>query len=110
MSLKEYKWSQSEKKIARKAFDVAYQREMEEIRGIVNDRVQRLNKDKDLWELHDFLTERRDSVDERYDYRYSRLILVFGMLMRDEYLLKSDLVGLDEDKISAIIRISEYDY
>lgn len=57
----------------------------------------------DIWGLHDFLTQERRQIDDKYDYRYSRLILVFARLMSEGWLKKEDLDGLKEDKISRIV-------
>ena len=45
---------------------------------------------------------KRDEIDEKYDYRYSKLILVFARLINDGWLDFSDLEGLVEDKIGRI--------
>lgn len=52
--------------------------------------------------IHDFLTEKRNEVDEKYDYRYSVLILVFARLLREGWIELDDLKGLDENKITKI--------
>ena len=57
----------------------------------------------DIWRLHDFLAQERRQVDDKYDYRYSRLILVFVRLMSEGWIKKEDLDGLKEDKISRIV-------
>jgi hypothetical protein len=56
----------------------------------------------DLWELEAFLTESRKTVDRIYQYRYSDLLRVFSILMRDGWLKDADLVGLQPDKIAEI--------
>jgi len=61
----------------------------------------------DIWELHDFLTEKRKEIDEKYDYRYSVLILVFGRLLREGWIELDNLEGLDEDKITKIKNIAD---
>lgn len=62
---------------------------------------------EDIWELHDFLTEKRKEIDEKYDYRYSVLIFVFGRLLREGWIALDDLEGLDEDKITKIKSIAD---
>lgn len=56
----------------------------------------------DLWELETYLTESRKTVDRIYQYRYSDLLRVFSILMRDGWLKDADLVGLQADKIADI--------
>lgn len=70
------KFTSSEKKAARKAFDSAYKREIKEIKTLLIEKISSIETDSHLWEIEDFLSQRRRMVDEKYDYRYSKLILV----------------------------------
>jgi len=56
----------------------------------------------DLWELERYLTESRKTIDRIYQYRYSDLLRVFSILMRDGWLKEADLVGLEPDKIAEV--------
>ena len=102
ISMNDIKWTKAEKKVSRSAFDKAYEREraalIKNLRAKTND----ISAPDDLWRLHDFLTERRDEIDEKYDYRYSKLILVFARLVKDGWLDFNDLKGLSLDKIERI--------
>ena len=102
MSLRDFNWSQKEKKIAKAAYDKAYQKEMNEIKNELKKRIDDLDDLKQIWSIHDYLTERRDEIDEKYDYRYSVLILVFIKLISEGYIEEKDLEGLSEDKLEAI--------
>lgn len=66
------------------------------------------NDPSGLWELHDYLTRRRCEIDEKYDYRYSKLTLVFARLMYDGWLKSEDLAGISDDKLQEIRRIAEF--
>jgi hypothetical protein len=57
---------------------------------------------KDIWKIHDLITERKTEIDQKYDYRYSVLIPIFGRLVREEWIRLDELEGLDEDKITKI--------
>jgi hypothetical protein len=59
-----------------------------------------------LWDLENWLTERRQEIDKRYDYRYSVLPLVFAQLLRDGRLTEDDLHGLEQEKLDVIRRAS----
>jgi len=98
----EIKWSSSEKKIARDAFDKAYQNEIEEIENAIKEKVKKLEMASDIWSLHDYLTKRRKEIDRKYDYRYSQLLFVFRTLISQNYISVNDLSGLSEEKISII--------
>lgn len=107
MSVYDLKWSSSEKKIARKAYELAYQREMEDVKKEVERRIANLKENQDIWALEDFLYDRRKEMAEKYDYRYSVLMIVFMRLLREGYLKEEDLKGLSEDKISRLMRVFE---
>jgi (p)ppGpp synthase/HD superfamily hydrolase len=100
--MNELKWSKTEKNLARKAFDLAYQRECETIATKLKDMILTATKPEDLWKIHDYLTEQRERTDEKYDYRYSVLISVFARLLREGWLKEAELEGLQEDKIERI--------
>jgi len=61
----------------------------------------------DLWGVEAYLTESRKTVDRIYQFRYSHLLRVFSVLMRDEWLNEADLVGLQPEKIADIKRSPE---
>jgi hypothetical protein len=105
-------WSKTEKKIAREAFDKAYERECAYLAGRIREKAEQIKKPEDIWELHDFLTEKRKEVDQKYDYRYSMLELVFARLIKDGWLDYADLKGLNEEKIEqlkSLLRFSKSD-
>lgn len=95
-------WSKKEKEVSRQAFKRAYERESTELMNRVKEMARAAKTPEDIWELHNFLTEKRNEVDEKYDYRYSVLILVFVRLLREGWIGLDDLEGLDENKITKI--------
>ena len=98
----DFKWSPAEKKIAREAFDKAYQKECEVIIAKLNKMMKTTKKPDDIWRICDYLTEQRDRTDEKYDYRYSVLIFVFARLIKEGWLTEADLVGIGKDKIEKV--------
>ncbi len=60
----------------------------------------------DLWNIEEFLTQSRHTIDQKYDFRYSQLIIVFGRLVREGRIFMSDLAGLSEEKIQLIERVA----
>jgi len=100
-------WSKTEKEVARQTFRSAYERECKELSNKVKDMANTAINPDDIWELHDFLTEKRKEIDEKYDYRYSVLILVFGRLLREGWIGLDELEGLDKDKITKIKNIAD---
>jgi hypothetical protein len=95
-------WSPAEKKAARRAFDDALRRHLSAIIAEAKRRMANVVDPSDLWELEAYLTESRKTVDRLYQYRYSDLLRVFAILVRDGWLKETDLVGLQPDKIAKV--------
>jgi hypothetical protein len=102
--MRDLNWSPVEKTAARRAFDLALGRELEAIMREARDRAVRVEEPSELWELEGWLTERREEIDRKYDYRYSVLPLVFATLLREGRLGEDDLDGLSPDKLNLIRR------
>ena len=100
-------WTPVEKKAARRAFDEALSRNLSAIIAEAKRRMANVTDPSDLWELEAYLTESRKTVDRVYQYRYSDLLRVFSILMRDGWLKEADLVGLQSDKIADIKAFAE---
>lgn len=100
--MRDWKWSPAEKTIARKAFNLAFDREIDALILEAKKRTARIGKASELWDLERWLGERRTHLDRDYDYRYSVLPFVFARLLRDDRLSEEDLSGLDRQKLDAI--------
>ena len=96
------KWSASEKKIARRAFDAALEREFAVLKSRLKEMTAKLSSSADTWDMHHFLSDQLHDIERKYDYRYSQLIVVFGRLMRQKWIDEKDLEGLSTDKMEAI--------
>src|SRR4029077_5088529 len=95
-------WTAHEKKTARKAFDKAFARHCSMITAEARRMLENVTAPSDLWRVEEYLSDHRRTVDAIYDYRYSRLLMVFSRLMRDGWLTETDLAGLDQEKIARI--------
>ena len=71
---------ESEKTIARIAFDAALDRELHEVIQKAKQMAGEIQQSKDLWDLEHYLTQGRKEIDRRYDFRSSRLIQVLERL------------------------------
>jgi hypothetical protein len=60
-----------------------------------------------LWKAHDFLAEKCRETDQKYDYLYSVLTMVSGVLLQEGWITRDDLAGLSDEKMAKIIRIAE---
>ena len=98
------KWSPGEKIAARRAFGLAFRRELDAVIRETKKRAERIEGPAELWELEGWLTQIRRHIDRKYDYRYSVLPLVFATLLREGRLGEEDLDGLEQDKLSYIRR------
>ena len=100
--MRDFKWSPAEKKVARAAFDRAYERECLSIRREVESMLRNSGGSQVIWRLEEYLHKRRREIDGKYDYRYSVLMLVLTRLYTEGLLTDDDLAGLRDDKIQFI--------
>jgi len=57
----------------------------------------KIKQPSDLWDLQEYLTQRRKEIDHKYNYRYSHLTQVFGRLLYEGRVSEEELRGLRED-------------
>ena len=101
-------WLKSEKAIARTAFDAARDRELHEVIQKAKQMANEIRQSSDLRDLEHYLTERRKEIDRKYDYRYSRLMQVFGRLLYEGRVTAEDLSGLHDNKLKSIRSLAEF--
>ena len=99
------KWSESEKKLSRRLFEAALKAELAEVMAEFKSKAAAVAAPEELWAVQDYLAQKQREIDEKYDYRYSQLILVFSRLVREGRLQEQQLHGLSEEKLSYIQRI-----
>ena len=95
-------WAPTEKKLARIAFDKAFERQCTAITQEARRMLETTTAPSDVFRVQEYLTEQRKIVDGLYDYRYSRLLGVFGRLLSGGWLREGDLHGLQPEKIAKI--------
>ena len=100
------KWTEREKKIARRVFEAALQQELSEVMAEFKEKAVRVEKPDDMWAVEGWLAQQRRDIDTKYDFRYSQLVIVFGKLLRESRITEQQLEGLGEDKLSYIERIA----
>lgn len=105
--MNEITWSKKEKAVTRQAFENTYKKECTELTNEIREMANQANEPDDIWRLHDFITEKRRQIEDKYDYRYSVLILVFARLMKEGWIEVDDLEGLNEDKIAKIMHLAK---
>jgi hypothetical protein len=100
--IRHLKWSHGEKQIARKAFELALDREFQIVIQMAKDMAGNIEQPTDLWELEHYLTQSRKKIDRTFDYRYSVLTEVLGRLIRERRLSEKELQGLGQEKLESI--------
>jgi Photoprotection regulator fluorescence recovery protein len=105
-AMHDLKWSAAEKVIARKAFNLALERELQAVIVEAQGKAAMIHEPSDLWDLERYLTQCRQEIDRVYDYRYSVLPLVLAKLLSNGRLVEDELHGLGEDKLGCIQRCS----
>jgi hypothetical protein len=98
------KWSPSEKKVARAAFDAALEVALGKKLAELKKKASDAATFSDMWEIEDYLRQQRRNLEQMFDYRYSQLTVVFGGLIRKGYLDEKLLAGLSQDKREEISR------
>jgi hypothetical protein len=99
-------WSPTEKQLARTVFERAAVEEERELLEHFRSKSAALKNLEDLWALQYAIRDSEREFQQKYDYRYSKLIVVFGRLVREGRIPIEDLNGLSEDKLKYIERIA----
>ncbi len=101
-------WSKSEKAIARRAFDAALRRELHDLMQEAKEIAGQIKQPSDLWDLQEYLSQRRKEIDHKYDYRYSHLTQVFGRLLYETRVSEEELRWFSQDKLKTIRSLAEF--
>ena len=99
-------WSPSEKRLARAVFARVATAEEAEVLQEFKQQANAIAEIEDLWVLSRTLEQRERDLREKYDYRYSQLLFVFGRLVREGRVQESELRGLSAEKLAYIRRIA----
>ncbi|ESW92450.1 hypothetical protein X770_06275 [Mesorhizobium sp. LSJC269B00] len=68
------KWSPSERKAARRAYDAALKVALDKTPAELKSRAHVAATPSEMWDVEDFLRQQRRKIDQMFDYRYSQLI------------------------------------
>ncbi|WP_342239049.1 hypothetical protein [Inquilinus sp. OTU3971] len=99
------KWSPSEKKVARRAYEAALAVALAKILAEFKAKAAQVATPSEMWDLEEYLRRKRKHIDTLFDYRYSQLTFVFAAAIREGYLDESSLAGLPEEKLEPIRRL-----
>ena len=95
-------WSRAEKAVARRAYDAALVRELQEVMEDASQRASRIRQPSDVGELEQYLTQCRKEIDRKYQFRASHLTQVLGELLHEKRISETELRGLHEDKLKSV--------
>jgi len=105
---REETWAPTEKKLARLAFDKAFERQCTAITQEARQMLETTAAPADIFRVQEYLTEQRGIVDRLYDYRYSQLLGVFGRLLSEGWLTEGELNGLRPEKTAKIKQLASF--
>ena len=106
--MRDLSWSKREKQIAHTAFEQALAREAAALVAEVRAKAQAITELAELWQLEQFLREKRHALEQRYDYRYSVLLYVFADLIQAGWLCLDELASLADDKRARVAALLEF--
>jgi hypothetical protein len=101
-------WTDHEQAIAKQAFDSAYGRAIAGLTETLRERVMALKGAEDVWQLHDFLSIQRHSIEGHFDFRLDGILFVFASLVKDKLLTLDELAGLEAEKLAKINAMSRF--
>ncbi|GAA0584012.1 hypothetical protein [Rhizomicrobium electricum] len=96
------KWSAAEKKIARSAYDAALHAALNKVMTEFKQKAQAAASPSEMWDLQNYLGDRRWEISSIFIYSYSKLPLVFAWSLRNGCLEEKALAGLSDDKLKVI--------
>ena len=101
-------WTEPEQAVAREAFDRAYSRAVDQLVATVRARAMELSSADSVWQLHDFLSIERHTIEGRFDFRLDGILFVFASLVKESLLQIDELAGLDAEKLAKIAAMSRF--
>ena len=104
--MQDFNWSPKEKQLARTVFEHAAVVEEQELLERFKAKSATLRNLEELWALQFAIRDAEREYQQKYDYRYSQLIVVFGRLVQEGRISIDTLHGLSEEKLKNIERIA----
>lgn len=101
-------WTDTEEAVAREAFERAYGRAVAQLVDAVRSRADGLSNAETVWQLHDFLSIERHTIEGRFDFRLDGILFVFASLVKESLLALEELDGLAPEKLAKISAMSRF--
>ena len=101
-------WTETEQAVAREAFDLAYNRAVQKLVAEVRAKADELDSADTVWQLHDYMSIERHTIEGRFDFRLDGILFVFASLVKDSLLQIDELNGLEAEKLAKIVAMSRF--
>lgn len=101
-------WTNPEQSVAKEAFERAYGRAVERLVTALRDRAAALHSAESVWQLHDYLSIERHTMEGRFDFRLDGILFVFASLVKDDLLQLQELEGLTADKLAKVAAMARF--
>lgn len=101
-------WSEREQILAREAFEQAYVRAISRLIATIQTKASTLNSADSVWQLHDFLSIERHTIEGRFAFQLEGILFVFASLVKEGLLQLDELIGLDQQKLAKITAMSRF--
>ena len=100
--MQDFNWSPKEKQVARAVFESAAADEERELVAHFKIQAAALTTLESLSSLQLAIRDSTREYQQKYDYRYSQLIVVFGRLLNEGRISLESLKGLSQEKLNFI--------
>ncbi|SBO44441.1 hypothetical protein [Cyanobium sp. NIES-981] len=101
-------WTDREQMIARAALENARIRAVDILIARLRTSTEALASAEEVWQLHDFLSIERHTMEGRFDFRLGGILFVLAGLVKDELLAIEELEGLEADKLAKVKAMSRF--
>lgn len=102
----DWKWSDAERKLAQRVYEHARLAELDDTLAEFKRLAAAAPSVDEMWPLEEYLRTRRRALDEKYQFRYSRLPWLFAQLVREGRVDPAELAGLSHEKLGEILRMA----
>jgi hypothetical protein len=101
-------WTSAEQAIAQQAFGLAYGRAVKQLIATIQQRGASLNTAEEIWELHDFLSIERHTIEGRFAFKLDGILFVFASLVKEQLLEIEELSGLEAEKLAKVSAMARF--
>jgi hypothetical protein len=101
-------WTSAEQAVAQHAFALAHGRAIQQLITTIQVRGASLNSAEEIWDLHDFLSIERHTIEGRFAFKLDGILFVFASLVKDRLLAIDELSGLEAEKLAKVSAMARF--